>query len=219
MDPRKPDKGDDTHPSGTLRIVQVRAVNAVTRLSQNDDWSDPWTGVLRAPCGMVGATPILRAERVRLAVRSMRHQVRSIQHSVLQVGLAVPVGRAEAWGLASSRAAMTCLTPCRRISHPRTSRDAGPYLRAERERLGVSGWRFNDAASGTIDSALRALHSTQHSVLQVGLTVLGRPRGGMGSGFVSRSDDVPDPVPTYLTSSDQQGRWSLPTRGARAVGG
>jgi len=44
------------------------------------------------------------------------------------VGLTVP-GRPQAWGLASSRAAMTCLTSCRRIPRSRTSRDAGPYPR------------------------------------------------------------------------------------------
>ena len=90
---------------------------------------------------------------------------------------------------------------------------------------------MDDAASGTLDSALDSVLCTLNSVLDSALDAAldsalltlslsaraDRPRSaaGMGSGFVSRSDDVPDLMP----NADQQRHWSLPTRGTQAVRG
>ena len=74
----------------------------------------------------------------------MRHLVPSTQHSIqhselctlsLQVGLTVPVGH----GLRDA---------------DQRGRWSLPGAKGIRERVGVSGWRFDDAASGAIDSAL-----------------------------------------------------------------
>ena len=125
------------------------------------------------------------------------------------VGLTAP-GRPQAWGLASSRAAMTCLTSCRPVARPRTSRDAGPYLA---RRVIASGWGLAVGGWSMRLQVQSTQHSMQHSVLfTLSFGRADRPRSaaGMGSGFVSRSDDVPDLMPPRSTSADQQGRWSLP---------
>jgi hypothetical protein len=88
MDLRKPNKGDDTHPSGTLRIVQVRAVNVVTRLSQVGLTLDTLKG---SGLGMaVSGWPKVATTKLDSAFCTLSSTLR-----ILQVGLTVP-GRPQA---------------------------------------------------------------------------------------------------------------------------
>jgi len=115
----------DSHP--VKRRTQARRV----RSSDDGVWDRERSGVSGWRLGRRGF------RHTRLSTRcSTLYSVLCTLYSVLctlplQVGLTV-LGRPPAWGLASSRAAMTCLTSCRRTTHPRTSRDAGPCRRAPR---------------------------------------------------------------------------------------
>ena len=128
-----------------------------------------------------------------------------------------------------------------RDSHPVKRRTQARRVRSsddgvwDRERSGVSGWRLGrrgfrhtrlSTRCSTLYSALRHLYSVLCTLYSVLCTLYSassgradRPRSaaGMGSGFVSRSDDVPDLMPTYHAPADQQGRWSLPARAARRL--
>jgi hypothetical protein len=88
MDPRKPNKGDETHPSGTLLIVQVRAVNVVTRLSQLGLTVDTLNG---SGLGMaVSGWPKVATTTLDAALCTLSSALR-----LFQVGLTVP-GRPQA---------------------------------------------------------------------------------------------------------------------------
>jgi len=87
-----------------------------------------------------------------------------------------------------------------------------PGANGVRERLGVSGWRLGQEATGA------PLPTCPLSIS--GRADRPRSAAGMGSGFVSRSDDVPDLMPV----SRERGPAGtlVPTwreRGSRAVGG
>ena len=93
-----------------------------------------------------------------------------------------------------------------------------PSTRRERERSGDGGSRLG--RRGFRYDRLSTRCSTPYSVLCLpGRADRPRSAAGMGSGFISRIDDVPDLMP----DADQQGRWSLPgangVRGRLAVGG
>ena len=66
----------------------------------------------------------------------------------------------------------------RRQEEPRTSRDAGPYLAREGYSRAGGGWRFDDAAPGTLDSALCTLNSVLYAESHSGRADRPRSAGG-----------------------------------------
>ncbi len=94
-------------------------------------------------------------------------------------------------------------------------------------RLGVSGWRVDHEAPGTLDSAL----SNPHSVLRLFLVGLTVPVGRGIQLVRSRARETRQGVRHIIATrdevrphaADQQGRWSLPgakgIRGRLGVGG